>query len=126
MPALGIAWYQLGVALWNAGDHAGAAAAFTRSLSVGARHLADTAPRRMLAHTHIAIQALESGDKTAAVDHFRQAAHITPENAASWLNLGRALIAQGRKKEAVVACRRGLALAHDPAAAVPCRALLSR
>lgn len=123
VPALGMGWHQLGVALWNDGDRAAAAAAFARSVEVAPGHVARVSPRAAQARTYLGIFAAESGRSKEAAGHFRLAVELAPDCSSCWINLARAQAGAGDRARASESCRRGLTLERSDAAAAFCGAL---
>lgn len=123
VPTLGMGWHQLGLSLWNAGDHAAAVEAFTRSIEAAPEHVARVAPRLSLARTYLGISAIESGRSKEATEHFRLAVELSPSCSSCWINLARAQTRSGNHLLALESCRRGLTLDRNEAAAAFCRKL---
>ncbi len=121
LPGFGVAWFHLGLARWNAGDHAAAAAAFERSVQIDPSRAAAAGQRVALAQTYLGLYELEAGRPQQAVAHMRAAADAAPERAASWFNLARALSETGRRSEIAEPCAHGLSLAPDSPDAVICK-----
>lgn len=121
LPGFGVAWFHLGLARWNAGDHDAAAAAFERSVQLDPRYAAAGGPRVALAQTYLGLHELELGHPREAVERLRAAAAAAPDRAASWFNLARGLHDCGRRAEMAEPCARGLSLAPDSADSAICK-----
>ena len=122
-PTLGMGWHQLGLSLWNAGDHPAAVEAFTRSPEVAPGHVARVAPRLSLARTYLGISAVKSGRTKEAAEHFRRAVELSPDCSSCWINLARAQAQSGERPRARESCRRAMTLDRNEAAAEFCRTL---
>jgi Tfp pilus assembly protein PilF len=130
---------SIGVRRYQAGDYAGAAAAFVAVIRQEPRH-ADAlrlcglslvragraaealpllaravaiAPRTALAHLHHGIGLLEAGHAARSAARFRRATMLDPAMPAAWINLSAALLALGSAPAARAAARRALRLAPD-------------
>jgi Tfp pilus assembly protein PilF len=55
---------------------------------------------------------LKAGDAAAASDHLARAVALDPNYTAAWKMLGKALAAEGRNDEALVAYRQGIEVAE--------------
>ena len=54
--------------------------------------------------------AIEQGDKSKGLEHFRKATQLDPNNIMAWFQLGGGLLGMGRDSEAMEALRKALAL----------------
>lgn len=132
-------WNDLGIALDERGDDAGARAAWERATSLDPQHsrawtnlggallragepaLAEqhlrravaSGPRNAIAHSNLASLCLRTGRAEQAEQLYRRACELAPGLAPAWRGLGRALLALGRGDEAQRALERALEL--DPA-----------
>ncbi|MCA9151815.1 MAG: tetratricopeptide repeat protein, partial [Planctomycetales bacterium] len=135
-------WYNLGRALKQAGDAAGAIEAYANAVDLkpeffeAQNNLANLqaeqgdamaaidnflailnhCPDKADVHFNLANVLLDIGQTEAAIAHFRQAIIVDPDHCAARDNLGRAYIEAGRDDEAVQVCRAWLA--YDPANSV--------
>jgi serine/threonine protein kinase/Tfp pilus assembly protein PilF len=142
-PANAPAWNNLGLALRERNDPAGAAAAYAEAIRL--------APDNAVAYANLANVRRATGDRAEAVrlyreairldpafpaphnglgqvfadrkdwdgaiENYRRALDIDPKNVAAWNNIGQALQGQGKPAEAVEAFARAVAIleAADPA-----------
>jgi len=90
-PGDGAAYVHLGVALWRAGDGAGALAAHTRA--------ARLAPGDAGAQGSLGVTRLHGGDLAGAEAAFRRALALRGDDAGVRTNLGQCLLMQGRFAE---------------------------
>ncbi|HEX9049692.1 MAG TPA: tetratricopeptide repeat protein [Anaeromyxobacter sp.] len=100
------AWFDLGVALKNAGDLAGAERAWRAALSVDPRHAGTL--------TQLGTAAAVRGDYAQAETLLRAAIEADPELATAHLNLARVYDRTGRQAEALREYEAGLALIDRP------------
>ena len=93
MPEYGLAQFNLGVVLADAGDTEGARERYERAVELN--------PGMADAHFNLGNLLLAQGDAAGAVEHLERAALLEPEDAQARGNLGSALLEAGRTKEAV-------------------------
>ena len=99
-----LAWFGLGLAAEERGDHAAAVPAYERSLRLDPRE--ETAFN--LGNCLLALDRAHE-----AVTAYERATELDPEYVEAWNNLGVALADAGRGAEGCLALRRALALAPD-------------
>ncbi len=96
------AFYNLGNALRERGDLAGARAAYERAVQLN--------PKFVMAQNNLGNILRLRGAPEAAVAHLRRAVREDPDFAEGYVNLGAALADIGRQEEALEALRRACAL----------------
>ncbi len=95
-------WNELGHAAREAGDRAGARAAFTQATEL--------APGYSRAWVGLGALAAADGDWAQAEAHFARAVAVGADNAVAHANLGNTLVRRGAAAEAVALYRRAVAL----------------
>ena len=56
---------------------------------------------------------LKQGDNAEAIEHLQKAVEFDPQHSAAWKLLGKALAAENRQSEAIVAYKQGIAVAEN-------------
>jgi predicted O-linked N-acetylglucosamine transferase (SPINDLY family) len=96
------AWYYLGMAAFQRGDHGEAAAHLQKAISL--------TPHPAAAHTLLGRVWRAHGDLPRAIECYRRSIEVAPELADTHICLGVALRFQGKRDEAEHCFRRALAL----------------
>ncbi|MEN9885898.1 MAG: hypothetical protein RL758_476 [Pseudomonadota bacterium] len=86
-------YFQLGLSLRRAGNHAGAQKAFAE--------VAKALPGHAVAQNEVGVQMMEMGFPSEAITCFEQAIHVDPMQALAMSNLGQVLGRMGRMDEAL-------------------------
>jgi tetratricopeptide (TPR) repeat protein len=97
------AWYNLGVALTEAGHADEALAALSESAKLD--------PQRAATQNALGVLYIERNQAPQAADAFQRAVALDPRDARGWNNAGNALRALGRGEEAAAAYRKAIDLA---------------
>jgi superkiller protein 3 len=106
-----IAHYDLGLSLEEIGDYAGGIEHLTRAYEI-----APSTERRdalVSAHLHRAHALFESGDKSGAIDGYRKAVSVDPNNARAHSELGLALLGNDELDAAISELRAALKIQPD-------------
>ncbi len=104
-PRCWMADYNLGLALRNRGDLAGAIAHYRRAI--------ESHPDYVEAHYNLGGALIEKGEMAEALTHYRRAIELKPDDADSHNNYGAALRQLGRTNEAKEEFRSALSLRPD-------------
>jgi tetratricopeptide (TPR) repeat protein len=103
-PGNASAHYNLGLALKDKGDVAGAIAEYQKASALD--------PKDAMAHNNLGLALKKKGDLAGAIAEYQKASALDPKNAGAHNNLGVALKAQGDVAAAIAAYHKAIAL--DP------------